>query len=319
MRAETADNFFYFKMFKFKEYFALLKASKTISKLEEEIAKESSDLVGKPFKHETTLIKVGLIAPAAVYYSLPKREQEQNKEGFESYIKMMAWGLYSGDLEDTLNDGDCKGKEKEYKKLQTHFIKKSKNIAEHYNILEAFEEAENKSKTYQKTEEAYSQKLRNNDYSFIPELLTEDPTLADLTYDRLSVLYDFGLSAAYRIFLDNTSMKSYEKDIRTWATYLSTALQEGLDDVTDLWKDAENCKPTPTIIRGIGAFLENKRLKEIDLLTGDLLKTGFNLTKEQASGYFARIDELRIPKVLRIITKKAKKTIMKNLSSLPEK
>lgn len=301
----------------FKEYFALLKASNTISKLEEEIAKESSELVGKPFKHKTTLIKVGLIAPAAVYYSLPKREQEQNKEGFEAYIRMMAWGLYSGDLEDTLNDRDCAGKEKEYKKLQTHFIKKSKNIAEQYGVLEGFEEAENKSKAYQKTEEEYSQKLRNKDYSFIPELLTEDPMLADLTYDRISVLYNFGLSAADGMFLNDTSMKPYVPDMRKWAVYLSTALQEGLDDVTDLWKDAENCKPTPTIIRGIGAFLENKLPKEINLSDETLLKTGFNLTRGQAIDYFARIDELRIPKVLGIITKKAKKTIMKNLSSLP--
>ena len=284
-----------------RSYWHLYEAKKTIDAIVKHIGARAREVAEGEFNHDTTLITIGLIAPAALYHSLPKREQ--NQDGFEDYVRMMACGLFGGDLEDLVNDEPNSPENPTRIKVKDHFLSEARGIASQRGILAQFDAAVEESRTYQACEQRYSEKLRAKDYSFIAELFKEDPTLHKLTYGRLTVLYVFGLDAAFKMFLNGTSQEKYKPALNLWVKYLPTAMQEGYDDVNDLSQDAAEFKPTPIILRGIKALLD--RGASAFGISEDVMRLGMAATRNQIAAYHKKCDELVLPPVVRVITTKA--------------
>jgi len=292
-------------------YFSLLKAKKKLKSLEEEIEGEVKK-VNPNLSHSTTLISIGLIAPVALYYTLPQEERKRLENNFEDYIHMMAYGLFSGDLEDRLNDeSEDEDLRKSIEKLRVDFSKKAKKIAKKYGILDMFNNAESISRKFQEKELVYSKKLKDGDYSFILELFKEDDTLGNLTYGRVGILFEFGVDAAYEIFLKGTKYKDLRDTLRKWAVYLAAALQEGYDDINDFEDDLENYKPTPIVLRSF--YLKAIRGSNSKELSENEINYGIISTTSQVEFYLIQVEDMKLPKVLKIITKSAASKIRRGI------
>jgi hypothetical protein len=298
---------------------SLLRASFNIKRIEKDLQKKSTEIAKVHFNHKTSLIKFALIAPIALYYSLPRKER--NKAKFNEYIDMMAFGLYAGDLEDAMNDNELDffgdnsnlnndAKNRKSEKVRSHFLNKSEDLAKQNGLYLMYNRAKNQSREYQKTEAKLAKQLKNGDTSFVNQLFKENPNLENMTYDRIAVLYTFGVKAAFRMFLNNTSVEEYYKNIKTWSRYLPIAMQEGADDANDLKEDLARNVPTPPILRGIKHKLDLGNNIIWPLANDDdVIFYGKEDTKEQVNKYFKKIRHLDLPEVLHKITIKAREEI----------
>jgi hypothetical protein len=310
-------------LFRIPDMIKLGFASRYVKKdLKPYIDNKNIEFAGESVNHETSLV-AALKIMRAFYSSLPITVRTFREDTFDQYIKFIAHSVYVSDLineavEHFKLDPKYDSIESILKQINNVQVKENEDIKytkmsklceghfnEASNLRECLEIDEedylNKIKhglEYSRDEREFSKRFNEKDFEYVKEKLDiwdDTEELEKLTESRVGFIFSYCVDTFYELFVDN---RYNREDLSNWASNISNASQEGIDDTYDLINDIKELKPTPLVINILNIYIASDSRK----MTPEIIREGLEQTRDEINDYLrnARIDKL--PGMMKYIT-----------------